>query len=110
MKAHRKTTYEQRLEIVHFTLAGDKDYRAAMAKYGVSYSQVYSWVQKYERDGYEALVDHRGHRIQDRTVAKLSKEEQLERQLKKLEARNQDLAAENYFLKKLSALENESEQ
>lgn len=110
MKAHRKTTYEQRLEIVHFTLASDKDYRAAMAKYGVSYSQVYSWVQKYERDGYEALVDHRGHRIQDRTVAKLSKEEQLERQLKKLEARNQDLAAENYFLKKLSALENESEQ
>ena len=78
--------------------------------YGVSYSQVYSWVQKYERDGYEALVDHRGHRIQDRTVAKLSKEEQLARQLKKLEARNQDLAAENYFLKKLSALENESEQ
>lgn len=110
MKARRKTTYDQRLEIVHFTLANDKDYRAAMEKYGVSYSQVYSWVRKYEQDGRDALIDHRGHQIQEPALAKLSKEERLERRIKELEACNQDLAAENFFLKKLSALENENKK
>ncbi|WP_267200888.1 transposase [Limosilactobacillus kribbianus] len=110
MKARRKTTYEQRLEIVHFTLANDKDYRAAMEKYGVSYSQVYSWVRKYEQDGRDALKDHRGHQIQEPALAKLSKEERLERRIKELEACNQDLAAENFFLKKLSALENKNKK
>lgn len=110
MKTPRKTTYDQRLEIVHFTLANDKDYQTAVRKYGVSYSQVYSWVRKYERDGREALVDHRGHQMQKPALAKLSKEEQLERRIKELEARNQDLAAENFFLKKLSALEDEDKK
>lgn len=52
MKQGRKTTFEERVEIVNFTIAHEKDYQAAMEKYGVSYQQVYSWVR--ERSGNEA--------------------------------------------------------
>ena len=48
--------------------------------------------------------------MQKLALAKLSKEEQLDRRIKELEARNQDLAAENFFLKKLSALEDEDKK
>lgn len=36
MKQGRKTTFEERIEIVNFTLAHDKDYQAAIEKYHVS--------------------------------------------------------------------------
>ncbi len=37
MKQGRKTTFEERIEIVNFTLAHEKDYQGAVEKYGVSY-------------------------------------------------------------------------
>ncbi|WP_084007330.1 transposase [Salisediminibacterium beveridgei] len=42
----RKTTLEERLEIVDFSLRNDRDHQSAAEKYNVSYQQVYSWVQK----------------------------------------------------------------
>ena len=110
MKARRKTTYKQRLEIVSFTLAKEKDYQAAIEKYGVSYSQVYGWVRKYEQNGPEGLVDHRGHKLQPAKLAKLSEEEQLQRRIKELEAQNQLLKAENFYLKKVRALKKHHRQ
>ena len=44
MKQECKTTFEERIEIVNFTIAHDKDYQAAIEKYGISYQQVYAWV------------------------------------------------------------------
>lgn len=41
MKQGRKTTFEECVEIVNFTI-NDKDYQAAIEKYGISYQQVYS--------------------------------------------------------------------
>ena len=42
MKQGRKTTFEERVEIVNYTIAHEKDYQAAIEKFGVSYQQVYS--------------------------------------------------------------------
>ena len=42
MKQGRKTTFEEGVEMVTFTIACDKDDQAAIDKYGVSYQRVYS--------------------------------------------------------------------
>lgn len=39
--------------------------------YDVSYSQVYSWVKKYDTNGEEALIDKRGHHKTDDEVDEL---------------------------------------
>ena len=46
--ARRKTTLEERKEIVEYCIVHNRDYKGASSKYGVSYSQIYSWVKKYE--------------------------------------------------------------
>lgn len=43
MKHGRKTTFKERLEIVQYTLANNKNYHKAIDKYNVSYSQAYTW-------------------------------------------------------------------
>lgn len=63
MKHGRKTTFKERLEIVQYTLANDKDYQKTIDKYKVSYSQVYSWVRKFEKDREVALQDKRGRAL-----------------------------------------------
>ncbi|SDZ69297.1 hypothetical protein SAMN05421736_1602 [Evansella caseinilytica] len=60
---------------------------------------MYQWVKKY---GDEALKDKRGHKKEE---AKLTPEEQMKRQMKKLERDNERLRAENLFLKKLEEIE-----
>ena len=54
MKA-RKTTLEERIEIVRYCLDHDKDYKGTASKYLVPYSLVYQWVQRYEKDSKEGL-------------------------------------------------------
>ncbi|MDU6522142.1 helix-turn-helix domain-containing protein [Clostridium sp.] len=56
----RKTTYEERIEIVSFCIAKAHDYNLTSNKFNVSYQQVYTWVKKYNKNGYNALVDRRG--------------------------------------------------
>lgn len=71
-------------------------------KYKVSYQQVYTWVNKYKKDGYEALVDRRG---KHKNYENLSQSEKVAIQLKLLEAENRRLKMENDFLKKLEEIE-----
>ena len=59
MKA-RKTTFEERIEIVNFVLENDNDYKGATYTYKVPYASVYQWVQKYLQYGEESLRDSRG--------------------------------------------------
>ena len=59
MKA-RKTTFEERIEIVNFVLENDNDYKGAAYTYSVPYASVYQWVQKYLKHGEESLRDSRG--------------------------------------------------
>ncbi|WP_081718047.1 MULTISPECIES: helix-turn-helix domain-containing protein [unclassified Paenibacillus] len=69
-----KTTFEERIEIVKYTLTHKLDYQKAAEKYDVSYSQVYAWTQKYQSGQEEALRDRRGRR---KPVEELSEQEQL---------------------------------
>ena len=71
--ARRKTTLEERKEIVEYCIAHDRNYKDAASKYGVSYSQVYSWVRKYDALGTDGLTDKRGRRKTDEEVGELER-------------------------------------
>ena len=105
MKYGRKTTFKERLEIVQYTLANNKNYHKAIDKYNVSYSQVYTWVKKFEVDGEKALYDNRGKTVKDRDYKTLSETERLKLEILRLKERNKYLEAENIILKKLDELE-----
>lgn len=100
----KKTTLAQRQVIVLDTVKHGKDYQRAVKKYQVSYSQVYSWVRKYERLGLDGLKDHRGQHLDSRAPEELSDEQKYQLQIQKLKQKNQLLEAENFYLKKLRAL------
>lgn len=102
MTKGRKTTWEERKQVVLYCLGNGKDYRKAAETYEVSYQQVYQWVKKYEEDGEEALKDKRGRK---KAETELSPEEKANLEMKKLERENERLRAENAFLKKLEEIE-----
>ena len=102
MTKGRKTTYEERIEIVSFCVANTYDYNLTANKFNVSYQQVYTWVKKYNKDGYNALVDRRG---KNKSFEQLTEAERFSAQLKLLEAENRRLKMENDFLKKLEEIE-----
>ena len=60
-QARRKTTLEERKEIVDYCINHDYNYKNTAEKFDVSYSQVYSWVKKYDTNGTDGLMDRRGH-------------------------------------------------
>ena len=59
MTKGRKTTQEERVEIVAFCIEHGKDYGLTIETYNISYQQIYSWVKKYEEKGVEGLRDRR---------------------------------------------------
>ena len=73
MTKGRKTTYEERIEIVSFCIENHKDYQLAADTYQVSYQQVYSWVRKYEAQGVESLTDKRGRTKPEAEMTELEK-------------------------------------
>ncbi|OMD34158.1 helix-turn-helix domain-containing protein [Paenibacillus odorifer] len=101
MNNGRKTTFQERIEIVQYTIANHLDYQKSIVKYKVSYQQVYAWVRKYNTGGEEALRDNRG-RI--KSVEELDDHERLKLRIKELEARNEFLEMENAFAKKLAEI------
>ena len=102
MKKGRKTTQEERVEIVAFCIEHGKDYGLAMEKYGVSYQQIYSWVRKYEAKGVEGLTDRRG---KAKPEDALTEADRLRMENKILQAKLKDMEMENKLLKKLKELE-----
>lgn len=72
-EARRKTTIEERKEIVEYCLTHNCDYKKTASIYDVSYNQVYSWVKKYNKDGESGLLDKRGHHKTDDEVDELEK-------------------------------------
>lgn len=71
MNKGRKTTQEERAEIVAFCIENNKNYTLTVEKYNISYQQIYSWVRKYEINGVEGLIDHRGKSKNKKTLQKL---------------------------------------
>lgn len=101
MNKGRKTTLEERTEIVAFCIANSKDYGLTAEKYGVSYQQIYSWVRKYEAKGAGGLTDRRG---KAKPEDELTEADKLRMENKLLQAKIKDMETENAILKKLREL------
>lgn len=71
--ARRKTTIEERKEIVKYCIEHGRDYKGTASMYDVSYSQVYSWVKKYDSNGNAGLTDKRGRHKSDDEVDELER-------------------------------------
>ena len=70
-EARRKTTIEERKEIVEYCIEHNRNYKETAAKYDVSYSQVYDWVRKYNEKGDDGLIDKRGQHKSDDELSEL---------------------------------------
>lgn len=98
----RKTTYEERLEIVRYCIENGKNYKKTANEYKCSYSQVRNWVLKYEEEGEEALQDRRGKHKKDEELSEL---EQLKRKVTRLERQLQEEKDTVELLKKVKEFE-----
>ena len=101
MTKGRKTTQEERAEIVAYCIEHGKDYPLTIQTYGVSYQQIYAWVRKYEEKGIDGLKDGRGR---TKRVEEMSETERLRMENKILKAQLKDAEMENKLLKKLREL------
>ncbi len=101
MTKGRKTTQEERAEIVAFCIEHEKDYPLTIQRYGVSYQQIYAWVRKYEEKGIDGLKDGRGR---TKPVEEMSEADRLRMENKILKAQLKDAEMENKLLKKLREL------
>lgn len=101
MTKGRKTTQEERTEIVAFCIEHGKDYGLTVETYKVSYQQIYMWVRKYEEKGVKGLTDRRG---KAKPEDELTEEDRLRQENKILQAKIKDQEMEIALLKKLREL------
>ena len=100
--ARRNTTIKERKEIVEYCIDHNRDYKGTASIYDVSYSQVYSWVKKYDTKGEEGLTDKRGQRKADDEVDELERLRRENLRLKR-QLEEQDMVVE--LLKKVKEFE-----
>ncbi|MCH4009905.1 MAG: transposase [Companilactobacillus sp.] len=93
----KKTTLEERIQVVEYVTLQDHSYAAASEHFQVSYQQVRMWVMKAEHIGYSALADERGHK-KTRDHVELT-------ELDKLKLENRQLKAELEKHKVIEAFE-----
>lgn len=105
MTRGRKTTFEERKEIVKYCIENGLDYTETSTRYKVSYQQVYLWVKKYNDNGIEGLQDRRGKRKLTKDLEGLSEIERLKAENELLQAENRKKQMEIDFLKKLEEIE-----
>ena len=102
MTKGRKTTFDERVEIVQYCIAHDHNYAETSAKFGVSYQQARSYTVKYEAGGVDALQDRRGR---TKPVEEMSELERLRAENRILRAEKERAEMEVSFLKKLDEIE-----
>lgn len=101
-RARRKTSIEERKEIVEYCIKHNHNYKETAGIYDVSYSQVYDWVKKYNEKGDDGLKDKRGIHKKDDELDELERLRRENQRLKrKLE--EQDMLVE--LLKKVKEFE-----
>ncbi len=102
MTKGRKTTFDERVEIVQYCIANDHNYAETAAKFVVSYQQARSYTIKYEEGGINALQDRRGKSKQPEEMSELEK---LRAENRILRAEKKRAEMEVSFLKKLDEIE-----
>ena len=102
MTKGRKTSFNERVEIVRYCIAHDHNYAETAAKYDISYQQARSYTIKYEDGGVEALQDRRGR---SKPKEEMSELEKLRAENKLLRAEKERAEMEASFLKKLDEIE-----
>ncbi|NLW52596.1 MAG: helix-turn-helix domain-containing protein [Tissierellia bacterium] len=102
MRKGRKTTYDERIEIVEYCLKNGLDYVSAANEYEVSYQQIYSWVSKYNDKGIIALKDNRGR---GKSIEDMDEVEKLKAENKLLKAKIERFQIEEELKKKLQEVE-----
>lgn len=98
----RKTTFDERIEIVQYCIAHEHNYAETAEKYQVSYQQARSYTVKYEIKGIDALQDKRGKRKAENQMTEL---QHLRAENKILRAEKERAEMETSFLKKLAEIE-----
>lgn len=98
----RKTTLDERIEIIEFLIENEIDYNKASRHFKVSYQQVYSWYKKYLELGVEGLADRRGRKKEDYELSEL---ELLRRENERLKRELELSRAAEIVLKKKQELE-----
>lgn len=102
MAKSRKVSYEEKLEIVKWTIEHNHEYKLAAEKFETAYSQVYNWVRKYNAEGEAGLKDERGKR---KPVENLSEIDKLKHENELLRRRNERLEMEAEVIKKFQEIE-----
>ena len=103
MKDTRRTTLEERIQIAKECIENENNYGAIALKYGVSYQQVRSWVQKYKQLGEAGLEDRRGQLKREQTPRTELEKAQIE--IENLKRELYLAEVENRVLKKLQEIE-----
>ena len=98
----RKTTLQERIDIVTDHIESGMSYAETAEKYDVSYQQVYQWIQKYKSNGIDGLVDRRGR---TKPVEEMTEIERLQAENRILKAQLERKELENIFLKKVDEIE-----
>ena len=90
----RKTTFEEKLEIVNYALANSV--KEAADKYTVPYMNVYQWITKYKERGEDGLKDGRGRPNSNVSIKELTLEEKQAMEIEKLknELKRKDMVIE----------------
>ena len=100
--ARRKTSLEERKEIVEYCIKNNRDYKNTAVIFNVSYSQVYTWVKKFDANGEDGLLDKRGHHKTDNEVNELERLQRENQRLKR-QLEEKDMLVE--LLKKVKEFE-----
>ncbi len=103
MKQGRRTTYEERTQIVRDCIASGKNYGETALKYQVSYQQVRSWTLRFEELGEAGLEDRRGRRKKDQVPRTELERAQIE--IEQLKHKLYLAEMESDLLKKLDEVE-----
>lgn len=102
MTKGRKTTFDERIEIVQYCIAHGHNYIETAEKYQISYHQARNYTLKYEKNGVEGLQDKRGRK---KTENEMSELERLRAENRILRAQKEHAEMEANFLKKLAEIE-----